>query len=84
VPRSRSIAIQSERVRRRSARALTSPANWIAPPNRSNFSVIATGSPLLFAEVRPCRLERLAVENVVGLIAGIKDVFLTYPAERYR
>jgi hypothetical protein len=37
--RSRSTAIQSERTRRRSPRALTSPANWIAPPNSSNFSV---------------------------------------------
>ena len=30
IPRSRSIAIQSERARRRSPRAFTSPANWIA------------------------------------------------------
>jgi hypothetical protein len=30
MPRSRSIAIQSERTRRRSPRALTSPASWIA------------------------------------------------------
>jgi hypothetical protein len=39
MPRTRSIAIQSERTRRRSPRALTSPANWIALPNSSNFSV---------------------------------------------
>ena len=39
MPRSRSTAIQSERTRRRSPRALTSPANWSAPPNSSNFSV---------------------------------------------
>jgi hypothetical protein len=39
MPRSRSTAIQSERTRRRSPRALTSPASWIAPPNSSNFSV---------------------------------------------
>jgi hypothetical protein len=39
MPRSRSTAIQSERTRRRSPRAFTSPANWIAPPNSSNFSV---------------------------------------------
>ena len=39
MPRSRSIAIQSERARRRSPRALTSPASWIAPPNSSSFSV---------------------------------------------
>jgi hypothetical protein len=30
---------QSERTRRRSPRALTSPASWIAPPNSSNFPV---------------------------------------------
>jgi hypothetical protein len=39
MPRSRSTAIQSERTRRRSPRAFTSPATWIAPPNSSNFSV---------------------------------------------
>ena len=39
MPRSRSTAIQSERTRRRSPRALTSPASWIAPPNSSSFSV---------------------------------------------
>jgi hypothetical protein len=39
MPRSRSTAIQSERTRRRSPRARTSPASWIAPPNSSNFSV---------------------------------------------
>ena len=39
MPRSRSIPIQSERVWRRLALARTSPASWIAPPNRSIFSV---------------------------------------------
>src|SRR5215510_1225850 len=39
MPRSRSTFIQSERARRRSPRALTAPASWIAPPNRSSFSV---------------------------------------------
>ena len=39
MPRSRSIAIQSERVVRRSRLALTWPASWIAPPNSSSFSV---------------------------------------------
>ena len=39
MPRARSIAIQSERVRRRSPLARTSPASWIAPPNSSSFSV---------------------------------------------
>jgi hypothetical protein len=39
IPRSRSMAIQSERVRRRSPRARTAPAMRIAPPERSSFSV---------------------------------------------
>src|SRR5262245_38221729 len=39
IPRSRSIAIQSERVERRSRLAFTWPARLMAPPNRSNFSV---------------------------------------------
>src|SRR4051812_14726576 len=39
MPRSRSIAIQSERVDRRSRLALTWPARLIAPPNSRSFSV---------------------------------------------
>ncbi len=39
MPRSRSISSQSERTRRRSPRAFTSPACWMAPPNSSSFSV---------------------------------------------
>ena len=39
MPRSRSTFIQSVRARRRSPRALTAPASWIAPPNSSSFSV---------------------------------------------
>src|SRR5436305_935119 len=39
MPRWRSIFIQSDRVWRRLALARTSPASWIAPPNRSSFSV---------------------------------------------
>src|SRR5262245_41127491 len=39
MPRSRSTFIQSLRARRRSPRALTAPASWIAPPNSSSFSV---------------------------------------------
>jgi hypothetical protein len=37
LPRSRSTAIQSERTRRRSPRALTSPASWIAPDKQQQF-----------------------------------------------
>src|SRR5690242_12315148 len=39
MPRSRSIAIQSERVERRSRLALTWPARLMAPPNNKSFSV---------------------------------------------
>ena len=39
MPRSRSIAIQSDWVERRLRLALTWPASWIAPPNSSSFSV---------------------------------------------
>ena len=39
MPRSRSIPIQSERVRRRSPLARTLPASWMAPPARSRCSV---------------------------------------------
>src|SRR5579871_146343 len=39
MPRSRSIAIQSERARRCSPRARTAPAIWMAPPNSNSFSV---------------------------------------------
>ncbi len=39
MPRSRSIPIQSDRVRRRSPLARTLPASWIAPPARSRRSV---------------------------------------------
>src|SRR5690242_18114049 len=39
MPRCCSIFIQSERARRRSPLALTSPARWIAPPISSSFSV---------------------------------------------
>jgi hypothetical protein len=39
MPRCCSIFIQSERARRRSPLAFTSPARWIAPPRSSSFSV---------------------------------------------
>jgi hypothetical protein len=67
VPRSRSIAIQSERTRRRSPGALTSPANWIAPPNSSNFSV-KVGLPAsgceMIAKVRPRRSRRSGCSSI--------------------
>ena len=39
MPRSASTFIQSEWARRASPRAFTAPAVWIAPPNKSSFSV---------------------------------------------
>src|SRR5271155_5268756 len=39
MPRSRSMPIQSERVRRRSPLARTFPASWMAPPARNRCSV---------------------------------------------
>ena len=72
MPRSRSIAIQSERARRRSPRALTSPANWIAPPNNSNFSVNvvlpASGCEMI-AKVR-----RRKISAVRVLIDGLQQL----------
>ena len=69
MPRSRSIAIQSERARRRSPRALTSPASWIAPPNSSSFSVKvvlpASGCEMI-AKVR-----RRKISSVSVLIDGM-------------
>ena len=40
IPRSRSIAIQSEVACRSDLRAFTVPANLMASPNNNNFSVI--------------------------------------------
>jgi hypothetical protein len=57
---------QSERTRRRSPRAFTSPASWSAPPNSSNFSVSvvlpASGCEMI-AKVR-----RRAISSVSVLI----------------
>jgi hypothetical protein len=64
MPCSRSTAIQSERARRRSPRALTSPASWIARPNSSNFSVKvvlpASGCEMI-AKVRRRRVSSVRV-----------------------
>jgi hypothetical protein len=59
MPRSHSTAIQSERTRRRSPRALTSPANWVAPPNSNNFSVrvvLPASRCEMIANVRRCEI----------------------------
>ena len=70
MPRSRSTAIQSERTRRRSPRALTSPASWIAQPNSSNFSVKvvlpASGCEMI-AKVRRREISSVRALAVVGL-----------------
>src|SRR5262249_3370632 len=71
MPRSRSIAIQSERVSRRFFLALTSPASWIAPPNRRSFSVSvvlpASGCEMI-AKVR--RRSTSRASGVAALAAG--------------
>ena len=68
MPPSRSTAVQSERTRRRSPRAFTSPASWIAPPNSSSFSVkvvlLASGCEMI-AKVR-----RQAIWAVAGKWSG--------------
>ena len=63
MPRSSSTAVQSERTRGRSPRALTSPARWIPPPNSSNFSVnvVLPGCEMM-AKVR----RRAGVHAVAG------------------
>src|SRR5215468_5824076 len=69
MPRSRSTFIQSLRARRRSPRALTAPASWIAPPNSSSFSVsvvLPASGWAMIANVR-----RLAI------CAGYSDVDMT-------
>ena len=80
MPRSRSTAIQSERTRRRSPRALTSPANWIAPPNSSNFSVKvvlpASGSENGRKRGAPSlAIASTAQNGVFGFIAGTRTFF---------
>ena len=76
MPRSRSTAIQSERTRRRSPRAFTSPANWIAPPNSSNFSVKvvlpASGCEMI-AKVRRRKISSLRLLiNPFQLFLGVR------------
>src|SRR5262249_32052857 len=65
LPRSRSTAIQSERIRtRRSPRASTSPASWIAPPNSSSFpiSVVLPASGCeMIAKVRRRRISPVRI-----------------------
>ena len=80
MPRSRSTAIQSERTRRRSPRARTSPASWMAPPNSSNFSVKvvlpASGCEMI-AKVRRRAISsgsRL-IKGAFAVAAGSPDVY---------
>src|ERR1051326_4377473 len=73
MPRSRSIAIQSERVWRRSRLALTWPASWIAPPNSRSFSVSvvlpASGCEMI-AKVRRRSTSR-ASGDAAGVVAAV-------------
>ncbi len=78
MPRSRSIAIQSERVARRSRLALTWPARLMAPPNNSSFSVSvvlpASGWEMM-AKVR--RRSTSAASGVSGIeSAGSTGLFM--------
>src|SRR5689334_16696456 len=72
MPRSRSIAIQSERVERRSRLALTWPARLMAPPKSSNFSVSvvlpASGCEMI-ANVR--RRSTSAASRVAGIESDV-------------
>ena len=86
MPRSRSIAIQSERARRRSPRALTSPASWIAPPNSSNFSVKvvlpASGCEMI-AKVRRRKISSLRLLiNPFQLFLGARPLPPSHPPTR--
>src|SRR3954462_8239687 len=68
MPRSRSIFIQSERVRRFSPRARTCPAARIAPPASSRFSVkvvLPASGWEMIANVR-LRAASAAGEEVMG------------------
>ena len=69
MPRACSMAIQSERVRRRSPRARTWPASWMAPPNSSSFSVSvvlpASGWEMM-ANVRRRAISRWVGSSVVA------------------
>src|SRR4051812_44526437 len=80
MPRSRSTAIQSERVARRSRLALTWPASWIAPPNSRSFSVSvvlpASGWEMM-AKVRR-RSTSVASADRAGAPSGARmDMFMT-------
>ena len=79
MPRCCSIFIQSERARRRSPLALTSPARWMAPPNSRSFSVSvvlpASGCEMI-AKVR-----RRAAASAAGEAARVKEVLRS--GERY-
>ena len=72
MPRSRSMPIQSERVRRRSPLARTLPASWMAPPARSRRSVSvvlpASGCDMI-AKVR-----RRAISAVISVMEVLKGL----------
>ncbi len=80
MPRSRSIAIQSERVARRSRLALTWPARLMAPPNSSSFSVSvvlpASGWEMI-AKVR--RRSTSAASGVCGIESAAESGLFMAP-----
>src|SRR4051812_40529560 len=76
MPRSRSMAIQSERVERRSFLALTCPASWIAPPNSRSFSVnvvLPASGWEMMAKVRR-RSTSVACGGRAGAPSGVRMV----------
>jgi hypothetical protein len=77
MPRACSMAIQSERVRRRSPRARTWPASWMAPPNSSSFSVRvvlpASGCEMI-ANVRRRAISRCVGSSVAAVAGAISCI----------
>jgi hypothetical protein len=76
MPRSCSTAIQSERARRRSPRALTSPASWMAPPKSSSFSVkvvLPASGWAMIAKVRRRAISAARPGEMVSMGRGLAE-----------
>ena len=85
MPRSRSMLIQSERVRRRSPLARTLPASWMAPPARSRCSVSvvlpASGWEMI-AKVRRRAISATEAGAAVGPLVSVMGPHAETPGER--
>ena len=86
MPRSCSIFIQSERDRRRSPRALTSPAMWMAPPANSSFSVKVVLPASGWEMIAKVRRGALAADMTVWLdrSSGQPDWYRSLPRRSIR